>query len=93
MSFAMNKRTTSLDILILLEEGNIIQYTLNLMIGEIYPKARVKINNINSLNNNLFTLNGENNNENKHNIVKIINLRKTNFMLITEESSIFNLKN
>ena len=93
VSFAMNKRTTSLDILILLEEGNIIQYTLNLMIGEIYPKARVKINNINSLNNNLFTLNGENNNENKHNIVKIINLRKTNFMLITEESSIFNLKN
>ena len=93
VSFTMNKRTNLLDILILLEEGNIIQYTLNLIIGEIYPKARVKINCTNSQNINLFDLNDDNNNENKNNIVKIINLRKTNFLLITEDNSIYNLKN
>ena len=93
VSFPMNKRKTLLDIIILLEEGNIIQYTLNLLIGKIYPKARVKINAMNELNNDLYNLNGDNINENKNNIVKIINLRKTNFLLITEDNSIYNLKN
>ena len=93
VSFPMNKRKTLLDIIILLEEGNIIQYSLNLLIGKIYPKARVKINAMNELNNDLYNLNGDNINENKNNIVKIINLRKTNFLLITEDNSIYNLKN
>ena len=79
-----------------MEEGNIIQYTLDLVYNQIYQNGRIEINNKNIKNNNNCDLNGDNNNENnknKNNFVKIIDLNKSNFMIINEDYSFFNLIN
>ena len=94
VSFPLEKSWDSLNILILLEEGNIIQYTLDLVNKEIYQNGRIEINNKNIKKNNYFDLNGDNNNnENKNNIVKIIDLHKNNYLIINEDYSFFNLIN
>ena len=47
VSFPLKKRSEFLDILILMEEGNIIQYTLDLVYKQIYQNGRIEINNKN----------------------------------------------
>ena len=97
ISFTLNKRNNILDLLFLCEKGILNQYSLNLVIGLIYPIGRTKINQINDKDNNLFHLysddNKVNNNETKNCIVKIINLNENNFILMTDDNSIYNLKN
>ena len=92
VSFEMKYQKNLFDILILMENGNIIQFNLDLSSSQLYQNEIIEINSTNRKNNNYFDLNGDNNNENKDNIVKIIELEKTNYMIITEDNSLYNLK-
>ena len=97
ISFTLNKRNNVLDLLILCEKGNINQYSLDLKIGLIYPIGRVKIIQLNSEGDgNLFKLFDSikiGNNLSNNDIVKIINLNNNNFIFVTNDYSIYYLKN
>lgn len=97
ISFTLNKRNGMLDLLLLCEEGNINQYSLNLKIGLIYPIGRAKIIRINENGDNLFNLFLDTpkigNNLSKSSIVKIIDLNDNNFLFVTDDYSIYFLKN
>ena len=96
LNLPLNKRKDFLDIVFLCEEGYLIQYVLNLKLELIYPIAKIKINDEIIENNHLIDSNGEEpetkEKPNKNNICKIINLEKTNFLIISNNFNIFNLK-
>ena len=96
ISFTLNKRKSILDLLVLCEKGNINQYSLNLKIGLIYPIGRVKIIQQNNKDDNLFNLFDSikmGNNLSKNDIVKIINYNSNDFIFITDDYSVYYLKN
>ena len=96
ISFTLNKRNNLMDIFFLCEEGNLIQYALNLSIGLLYPDGKAKIDNLTDKSFNYYNLYDEKLNTNniaiKNNVVKIIQLESKNFLLITDENFIYNLK-
>ena len=91
-SFCLNKNRSLINLLMVNEGGFISQCTLNKEIGFIHVinkiAIKVKISNeVIDLNQNI-----EKKFKDKSNIVKIVNLEKTNFLIVTQDSSIFNLK-
>lgn len=73
------------------------QCTMDLKNGFMYVIARIKIapQNINmniSLNSN-STLSQKGENKTKNNVVKIVKFRNTNFLIMTEDNLIYNIKN
>lgn len=95
-SFPLNRRIDYLELLILCEGEYLAQCTMDLKIGFMYVIAKIKIakQNINmniSLNSNsTFSQKGEN--KTKNNIVKIVKFRNTNFLIMTEDNLIYNIK-
>jgi len=95
-SFPLNRRIDYLELLILCEGEYLAQCTMDLKIGFMYVIAKIKIakQNINmniSLNSNsTFSQKGEN--KTKNNVVKIVKFRNTNFLIMTEDNLIYNIK-
>ena len=101
ISFNLRKRNEILDLLFLCEEDYLVQYALNLKVGLIYEVAKIKIKLPNErrtilLDLNVNVINNDNKKEEenkvKNNIVKIVNLTKSNFLIITRDNNIYNLK-
>jgi len=91
-SILLNKNHNLINLLMVSEGGIIAQCTLNIEIGFIHVinKIEIKIkssNKILDLNQNI-----ERRLKDKNNIVKIVNLEKKNFLIVTQDSSIYNLK-
>ena len=93
ISFPLSNRIESMDFLILNEEGYLIQCGLNMKIGYIYVINKIKVAQ-SSFKNNMGRENiSDNEKDFKNEVVKIINLKKNNFLLITKDNSLYNLKN
>jgi len=97
-SFPLSRRTDLLDLLIICEGEYICQYTLNLKVGIIYIVSCVKIEESNEKNISLldsYMINNINKEENKiseKKIKKIVNFSKNNFIFLTQDDLIYNLK-
>ena len=96
-SFPLNRRIDYLELLIVCEGEYLAQCTMDLKNGFMYVIARIKIapQNINmniSLNSN-STLSQKGENKTKNNVVKIVKFRNTNFLIMTEDNLIYNIKN
>ena len=95
ISFPLNRRNDLLDLIFICKERYLIQYVFNLTNGLIYPIGKIKIN---SNNEEIQLLDSQpditkgNFNEKTDNIVKIISLEKNNFLLVTNENFIYNIK-
>ena len=98
ISFPLSRRTDLLDLLIICEGEYICQYTLNLKVGIIYILSCVKIKESNDKNISLldsYMINNINKEENKiseNKIKKIVNFSKNNFIILTQDDLIYNLK-
>ena len=93
ISFPLSNRIESMDFLILNEEGYLIQCGLNMKTGYIYVINKIKVAQ-SSFKNNMGRENiSDNEKDFKNEVVKIINLKKNNFLLITKDNSLYNLKN
>lgn len=98
IAFELNRRTELLDLLFLCEGKNLIQCTLNLRVGLIYAIGKIRITDeIMNKSANLIDLDSfisidKNEQERQNNIIKIIKLKKTNFLLITNKYFVYNLK-
>ena len=95
-SFPLNRRIDYLELLIVCEGEYLAQCTMDLKNGFMYVIARIKIapQNINmniSLNSN-STLSQKGENKTKNNVVKIVKFRNTNFLIMTEDNLIYNIK-
>ena len=91
-SFSLNNNQNLINLLMVSEGGIIAQCSLNLEIGFIHVinKLEIKIkisNKVIDLNQNL-----EKKYKDKNNIVKTVNLEKKNFLFVTQDSAIYNLK-
>ena len=95
-SFPLSRRTDLLDLLIICEEEYICQYTLNLKVGIIYILSCIKIKESNDKNISLldsYMINNINKEENKEKkIKKIVSFSKNNFVILTQDDLIYNLK-
>ena len=102
-SYFLYKKTGIFDVLFLLiltEGGYLSQYSLNINMGFIHEYDRIKIglenNSITKClsDNSIFDKNEDKeNNEINNNVVKCINFSKTNFLFITRDNLLYNLKN
>jgi len=93
ISFPLTNKFEYLEFLILCEGGFLTQCTVNLKIGFMYIITKIKLEPPNiSANNSLELNNDMNENENKNKVVKIIELENINFLIITNDNSIYNLK-
>ena len=91
-SFSLNNNQNLINLLMVSEGGIIAQCTLNIEIGFIHVinKIEIKIkisNKVIDLNQNI-----EKKYKDKNNIVKTVNLEKKNFLFVTQDSAIYNLK-
>ena len=99
VSFTLGKRNDLLDLLLLCEEGFLCQYILNINFGIIYEIAKMKINILNEKKYKLVDLDNHNPNENlnddknENGIIKMVNLSKSSYLIITRDNNIYNLKN
>lgn len=101
-SMTMSLRSNLLDLLILCEDGYLVQAVLNLRIGVFYLLGRTKINiekdnkNLveaeNSKINKIETEEEEVEQEEKTEIVKIIKLGKRNYLLVNNYDQLYNMK-
>ena len=97
-SFPLSRRTDLLDLLIICEGKYICQYTLNLKVGIIYIVSCVKIEESDEKKFSLldsYMINNINKEENKileKKIKKIVNFSKNNFIFLTQDDLIYNLK-
>ena len=93
ISFPLSNKIELLDFLILNEERYLIQCGLNIKMGFLYVINKIKVAH-SPLKNNKDNQNISNDeNELINEVVKIISLKKNNFILITKDNSIYNLKN
>ena len=93
ISFPLSNKIELLDFLILNEERYLIQCGLNIKMGFLYVINKIKVAH-SPLKNNKDNQNISNDeNELINEVVKIISLKKNNFILITKDKSIYNLKN
>lgn len=100
VSFTLSKRNDEiLDLLLLCEEEFICQYILNIKFGIIYGIAKMKIDILNEKIYQLVDLDNRNSKENlnddknENGIIKIVNLSKSSYLIITRDNNIYNLKN
>ena len=99
VSFTLGKRNDLLDLLLLCEEGFLCQYILNINFGIIYEIAKMKIDILNEKIYKLVDLDNHNPNENlnddknENGIIKMVNLSKSSYLIITRDNNIYNLKN
>ena len=101
-SMTMSLRSNLLDLLILCEDGYLVQAVLNLRIGVFYLLGRTKINiekdnkNLveaeNSKINKIETEEEEVEQEEKTEIVKIIKFGKRNYLLVNNYDQLYNMK-
>ena len=102
-SFPLKHRVDYLDLLLLCEGGYLIQLILDFKKGFIYLVIKIKIYEKNLKINNISLLdlnstnssqkqNAKKENDNENNIIKIITLTKTNFLIVTKDNLIYNLK-
>ena len=97
-SFPISMRNDLLDLLIVCEEQYICQYTLNLKVGIIYILSCIKIEESNDENINLLdsfminNINKEDNKKSEKKIKKIVNFSKDNYIFLTQNNLIYNLK-
>ena len=94
ISYPLTRKFDYLEFLILCEGGFLTQCAINLKIGFMYIITKIKVE-PQSINTNtaLDSNNDLNEIENKNKVVKIIELENKNFLIITHDSSIYNLKN
>ena len=102
-SYFLYKKTGIFDVLFLLiltEGGYLSQYSLNINMGFIHEYDRIKIglenNSITKCisDNSIFDKNEDKEyNETNNNVVKCINFSKTNFLFMTRDNLLYNLKN
>ena len=93
ISFPLTKRFEYLEFLILCEGGFLTQCAVNLKIGFMYIITKIKLEPPNINTNIVLELNNDmNENENKNKVIKIIELENKNFLIITNDNSIYNLK-
>lgn len=96
VSFPLNSRINFLELLILCEGEYLTQCAMDLKIGFMYVIAKIKIApqninmNISLISNSSIGFKGEN--KIKNNVIKIIKLKNKNFLIITEDNSIYNIK-
>jgi len=99
VSFTLGKRNDLLDLLLLCEEGFLCQYILNMKLGIIYEIAKMKIDILDERKVQLVDLDNHNSNENlsddknENGIIKMVNLSKSSYLIITKDNNIYNLKN
>jgi hypothetical protein len=94
ISYPLTRKFDYLEFLILCEGGFLTQCAINLKIGFMYIITKIKVEpQIINLNTALDSNNDWNEIENKNKVVKIIELENKNFLIITQDSSIYNLKN
>ena len=102
-SFPLKHRVDYLDLLLLCEGGYLIQLILDFKKGFIYLVTKIKIYEKNLKVNNISLLdlnstnssqkqNAKKENDNENNIIKVITLTKTNFLIVTKDNLIYNLK-
>jgi hypothetical protein len=97
-SFPLSRRTDLLDLLIICEGEYICQYTLNLKVGILYILSSIKIKESNNKKISLldsYMINKIEKEENKiseKKIKKIVNFSKNNFIILTQDDLIYNLK-
>ena len=90
ISYPLN-RTNLKDLLILCEEGYLLQCRINSKNDIIYIINKIKIIHNNPLINSI--VNDKINEINKNKIVKMIKFNKRNFLFLTQDNSIYNLNN
>lgn len=99
VSFTLSKRNDILDLLLLCEEGFLCQYILNMKLGIIYEIAKIKIDILNEKQCQLVDLDNRtsieklNDDKNENGIIKMVNLSKSSYLIITRDNNIYNLKN
>ena len=97
VSFTLSKRNDLFDLLLLCEEGFLCQYILNMKLGIIYEIAKMKIDILNEKQCQLVDLDNrtsiQNDDKNENEIIKIVNLSKSSYLIITRDNNIYNLKN
>ena len=100
-AIALSKRLYLLDLLILCEEGNLIQCALNLNNAAFYILAKIKIYKKNIQFKNLIEnteisrkkdVEDEDEEDENEEIIKIVRISKRNYLLINKEDIIYNLK-
>ena len=94
ISFILSKRDDIVDFLFACEEGYLSQYSINSKLKFIHENDRIKIDlkneeNKKSLPNSDSLFNENKENKKKNEIIKMINLTKTSFLLITKKNSIY----
>lgn len=93
ISFPLTRRINYLEFLILCEGGFLTQCAVNLKIGFMYIITKIKIEPQNINMNIALDLNNDINEiENKNKVAKIIELENINFLIITHDNYIYNLK-
>ena len=93
ISYPLTRKFDYLEFLILCEGGFLTQCAINLKIGFMYIITKIKVEPQNININNAFDSNNDMNEiENKNKVVKIIELENINFLIITYDNSIYNLK-
>lgn len=97
VSFTLSKRNDLFDLLLLCEEGFLCQYILNMKLGIIYEIAKMKIDILNEKQCQLVDLDNrtsiQNDDKNENEIIKIVNISKSSYLIITRDNNIYNLKN
>ena len=95
-SFPLNRRIDYLELLILCEGEYLAQCTMDLKMGFMYVISKIKIApqntnmNISLSSNSSISQKGEN--KIRSNIVKIVKFKKNNFLIMTEDNLIYNIK-
>lgn len=92
ISFCLNKNHNLINLLMVNEGGIISQCTLNTEIGFIHILNKIAIKVKMAEKAIDLNLNIEKKVKEKNNIVKMISLEHNNFLIVTQDSSIFNLK-
>ena len=96
LCFRLNRRNDLFDFLFICKERYLVQYVINLKIGFYYPIGKIKINEENKEDIQLVETNSNvtkgNKEEKTENFVKIILLEKNNFLFMTDEHNVYNLK-
>jgi hypothetical protein len=91
ISYPLTRKFDYLEFLILCEGGFLTQCAINLTNGFMYIITKIKVEPQN-INIDLDSNNDTNEIENKNKVVKIIELDNINFLIITNDNSIYNLK-
>ena len=90
ISFPLTKRNDIIDLFFLCEEGYLVQYVLNIKKKILYLISKIKIDLQNIPKYPDLIAQSQENIQNY--IVKMIRLQKTNYLLITNQNLIYNLK-